>query len=348
MKKERITLKEWIQILPPLTLAFITRRKRVKVKKIEWSDKSWTHNLFRLWELIFWRKVGKSNNLGDTIRPHLSFWFDPTTGQSHINFHCAEAVIAHVEGQVREFVKAPVSYIKDVVKKDYTLVFFLPERILRFGAVAHSASNGAHNSTFTISSSGTNRILFGASIQGVNTPTYNTVSLTSLTNSSTGSPSFFTGARTWYLIAPDTGTNTYDTSAGSAPAAGSIYTGALQSAPGVSQVSSNADGTSVTGSLTTDVDNSWVWAGVNNKSTSSGSIQDAGTGSTQRAKSDGSSVQVSGSYDNGSAKTPVGAVSMTVTYSNINPNPAIIMAQHQVAPAAVVTFKGLALLGVGV
>lgn len=83
------------KILPTI-LATIKGKERHKVKLV-WSFESWTSNIFRLWELLFWREAG--------IRPYNSVTFKKNGEIDTIQFHCVEAAVCYAEIVVRKFLK---------------------------------------------------------------------------------------------------------------------------------------------------------------------------------------------------------------------------------------------------
>lgn len=103
-----MSFKEKIQFILPQLLTKITGRARAKVENIEFSSNSFTYNLFRLWEMIFWRKLGSSNDKGDTIRAEaasdMTKLEDGTIIVTH-HFFTKESLVVHIEGMVREFFK---------------------------------------------------------------------------------------------------------------------------------------------------------------------------------------------------------------------------------------------------
>ena len=173
-----------------------------------------------------------------------------------------------------------------------------------------SASGG---SSWSHTCNGSNRILFvtttSDSSGGVTGVTYNGVSMTLE----------FGGGyhKIWKLINPASGANTVSiTHSGSAQGVSSSYTGVSSTGNPEASASKNSGSsvTTITHSVTTITDNDWVVASCW-YDTSSAS-QTAGTGSTQRSVRSGSASYASvGLYDNGSAKTPAGSVSMTVNAS---------------------------------
>ena len=90
----------WYRFILPQILTYITGNVRYLPKNIEWSSALWTHNIFRVYELIFWRK-GNPNNGDNMIRCE---WAVSSNG-GLVKFYTFEAVIAHVEGLIRGLLK---------------------------------------------------------------------------------------------------------------------------------------------------------------------------------------------------------------------------------------------------
>lgn len=73
----------------PFVLATLTNHPRY-LPEIVWSDKSWTHNVFRVYELIFFRRVG--------IRKEATY-----SNDGYVKIYTFEALCAYMETQVRSF-----------------------------------------------------------------------------------------------------------------------------------------------------------------------------------------------------------------------------------------------------
>lgn len=184
-------------------------------------------------------------------------------------------------------------------------------------AIAYDSSAAAFDNsgsyTFNHTCSGTNRVLFvctdGSQVTAV---TYNGTAMTNSTNFVGNN-----GNKIWYLASPSTGTNLVSVTASSGSSAVSVsYTGAdITTIPDASNVQQSAGSvTSITSSITTITDNSWV-LGFVSYSTASVS-QTAGSGATQRAVNSGTPFHNSrGAYDSNGPKTPTGSYSMTVNAS---------------------------------
>lgn len=337
-------------------------RHEVKYRRdFLWSSKCWTHNVCRAWEVIFWRRLAPSNRIGDTIKPYSSFDFDVPKNYFKVRFHCAEAVVAHVEGMVRQALA--IEYWKELWKaKDYIGLLKHPVVVqigivgalitidsskhgilpLMVGAIAIDGTGGG-NVTFSLTTSGSNRILFvSKGDTGTAVVVYNSVSMTLIAQSNVGISGY--NNRSWSLVAPSTGSNTVDFQSGGAKGGGASYTGASQGA--LDNTGTGSSGTSpLTLSITTVADLCWVFMGATSVCSNSSSIA-ASTGSTLR----GNGVQpiddmCCGAFDNNAAKTPAGSVSMSATYSNTSGTQGIAGVQASfapVSPTAIKTWDGLA------
>src|SRR5205085_12355012 len=83
-------------------MAVVTGAPRY-VTDVEWSSKSWTHNVFRLYELSFGRRWG--------IRPELTSALGiDEKGRETVTyqFHSFEAIVAHIEARIRGLVPVTI------------------------------------------------------------------------------------------------------------------------------------------------------------------------------------------------------------------------------------------------
>lgn len=190
----------------PYLLYYLTGVHRYQ-PKITWSKTSWTHNIFRIFELIFWRKEG--------IR--LEMTHDPIKGVSQA--HTFEALCALVENQIREVFKFRLPKIKKVYIPLFAPVggYPVPSKSPYFFAIAFDNSEAptplgplaAYTWAHTIT--GSDMLLWvGGRADGttdrITGITYALVAMTEsdakhALNSSYGFQSL------WYLAGPTTGTN---------------------------------------------------------------------------------------------------------------------------------------------
>lgn len=267
------------RILPNLLALFTGKRYK---PTIEWSSNSWTHNIFRLYELIFWRRVG--------VRCEVSAYWEK--GKTTYQFHTFEAILAHIEGVIR-----------GLIPRTFPVKIHVPMLATPFGNIPVSPylfviaydnsgiqSTTSSNPTISLTVSGSDRCIILAPDNGsggtsvITGTSYNSVAGTFLTGVAFGGGSAET--RQYYLVAPATGTN-------NAAATGtnsdirliaSSYTGVNQSSPiDASTTQENASTANFTPTITTLQDNCYiVVSGQNNGGTATASVgtmrQAAGTG----------------------------------------------------------------------
>ena len=232
----------------PTIIARITGKKRY-LPVIEWSSKSWTHNVFRLYELICWREYGIRAEASAGLKSII------VNGKKKnviiYEYYTFEATMAGFEGRVRTF----LSKIKN-----FDLSFELPFRLYLyklqttnrvdtglFGspyvfAIAYDnksatpASTSASASlTISFTTSGSDRLIASSAV--ANGPSYTTTGITynstALTKINERRDSAGPIQGLWYLAAPATGTNNLViTNSGSVTAGACIsFTGADQTAP---------------------------------------------------------------------------------------------------------------------
>lgn len=236
----------------PIILEKITGHKRYKVDNFQWSKTYITYDLFRIWEKIFWRRVGKSNNIGDTIRieSQTEFWYDENN-KKHIKrtFYTKEAVVVFAEGLVHEFVKNFVKDIKKIIGNwKWQFDRFIPQLGNIFGtfqpqfvfdgfytvsekglvpkgysfAIAYDTGtdgNGTKNTSpdqFNHTCSGSNRllcILAYTTTTAVSGVTYNSVSMSDLGTSNSPGLGHRQAVDMQILVNPASGTNQVSISA---------------------------------------------------------------------------------------------------------------------------------------
>lgn len=320
----------------PMIMVFITRETRDKVE-IQWSKKSVVHNIFRMYEFIFWRKTGIRREsltyLEGRKEVHVAFTF--------------EAKCSLIESYLRNLLnKIPKLKLEKI---------YLPILIPNLGSFAvvkpyvlaialDSANNGVATSTspltFSHTSTGTNLILtvagavFSATTSNLTVaPTYNSVSMTAVIGTSDWGAGGGCALRPWYQTNPSTGSNTISMPfTGTAPtgnAAAVSYSGARQS----SQPDSTASNFSLSISLTTHANNSWAigWCG---------DVDAITANLTSRYTALLSTNTVSYEDSNGPV-TPAGA--FTISYTGTSLTPALIA--YSFAPFS--PTSNLSILGAG-
>lgn len=183
-------------------------------------------------------------------------------------------------------------------------------------AIAFDASAGSNTGvpatslTYAHTCTGTDRILFIGAMVALSTDsitgvTYNGVSATLITSRASPPTSGYY-AKLYYLVAPSTGANNVvisSSSSGYVFGKSVSYTGASQTGQPDASTTGTTTSTSYTTSLTSIADNCWAV------------LYDAGD--RQPVASTGSTSRTTGSndgiFDNNSAKTPAGSISMSLT-----------------------------------
>ena len=267
--------------LLPKLLSYITGHRYVP--EIQWASKSWTHNVFRLYEKVFGRKYG--------IRCEVSAYWEK--GRVTYEFHTIEAALAHFEARIRGLVPK-FSFEKVYIPQlAFSNGMKTPSPYLFAIAYDTSGIQSTASSTPTISLTlaGSDRLLILAPDNGsggtsiITGTTWNTTEIgTFLTGVAFGGGNAET--RQYYVNNPTSGTH-------NAAAAGlnsdirliaSSYTGVNQSSPiDASTTQSNASTSSFVPAITTTQDNCYiVVSGQNNGGTATASVgtmrQAAGTG----------------------------------------------------------------------
>lgn len=303
----------------PGVMSIATQHPRY-LPEIEWSDKSITHNVFRVYEMLFWRRYGIRAEM--TAIPGRQF------------FHSFESACAYAESRIRGLVPAPVKiWIPQLATP---MGGFIPQSPFLFAIAFDAAANGGTaGSSWSHTCTGSNRVIFAAntSLQSVGTPsaTYAAVSLTQVNQATTGPANY--RQNLFYLAAPTTGANTLALGGSNRIGASSSYSGASQTGiPDNSNTGSNST-TSLTIATTTIADNCWVVMGMTTESSSNDS-QTAGASTTQRSTTGTLDSSVGGIYDNNAAKTPAGSVSLIVTHGGTTPGMAGVTASFAPPGAA--------------
>lgn len=329
----------------PQLLATITRTSRDKVlpgRDFEWSTQSWTHNAFRMFEMVCGRRSG--------IRRECVAWFDRATGRSYQVSFTWENRVAVLEGAVRallaswkfEFVIVPIP--------QYAYAGFgispLP-RIFSFAIARDAHAAGTHQ--FTTSTSwnhtctGSNLTLFVLPnwYQGngqSNSCSYNSSAITSVAVSDSIS-SLSDYVLIYYKQGPATGTNSTNISISgttrwndgfSVSYSGTSQTADLTAKTTSSKTSSTTNSFSITPSTSTG----WIVAigACSNANTLS-----AGTGLTGLDSLSGARYR---SMDSNGAVTGGSAYSMSVTVDTTGGDQQIAAAAWFDVPAVAGSYRG--------
>lgn len=311
------------KILPQL-LAEITRKPRYKVVPgvdFTWAPNLWTHNIFRVLELIFWAG-GASEVYGDRIYPSITT--EVNDGIECAQAYTFEASVAVVEVMVRQALK---TLRLPKIRKVYLpqLAFAGMPSMRSYQSVpyvfaiafdnftSYDGPGNENTSTFSHTNTGSNlfMVVHTRAVSGTETvtgTTYNAVSMTKSANLNVGvasndNISFF------YKAGPSSGANNVVVSSSNSNLENhraASYTGASQGAidntgstnPG------NSGATSLSLSITSVADNCWITAGLRNEA---GDF----TASVGTLRGAGNAIAI---CDNG-PKTPAGSVTVTATHS---------------------------------
>lgn len=307
-----------IKHILPFLLTQISRKPRYLVRpnvNFEWNSKCWTHNIFRFYEMVFGRRYG--------IRPEMTTnWSENEVTHA---CHSFESFLALTESKIREALR--LKSIKGLIPvRVHIPVLKTPEGFPVFQspyvfAIAFDAAKATGNDavssgslTFDQTCTGSDLLLWVLSGQRnadqVTAVSYNSVSATQ-TGGSINPPTRTTwGSQLWYLIDPDTGTNTVSIgSISTADLRGSSasYSGCQQS--GVPDQSTTATGTTspISATLTLGTD-SWAILAP----TSDAVTPAASTNSTLRT----TNVGITSIFDSNGANT--GSFNMQATVSSGN------------------------------
>lgn len=318
------------KILPTL-LAIITKHPRHKVENIKF-DNLVTYNLFRLWEIIFWRRSGSSGNPNDTIRAEaVSYWGIDEYGvihQKHI-FFTWESMIVHFEGLVRNYFsrvykslktfKLPEIYINLQPQFAFEGFQIIPKqgdkpRGFLFAIAADATSDSTNKGSTTPATTshtvtGSNPFLWIHVHTAVVPPTVTACSYAGAGSTQNSHGNLIDGTRltdAWYNVAPSTGANNISVTLSAAPVAwnfgGSSYSGVDQTTP-IDVQTFAVVALTMTLSMTTTVDNDWLIG-----SGAADTAFDAGSGTTKRGTVTG--LDACGFIDSNGAKTPTGTYSI--------------------------------------
>lgn len=191
--------------------------------KIQWSNKSWTHNVFRFFELIFGRKVG--------VRAEISSWIE--NGRVYYFAHTFEGSCALLETQIREFFakkslkihKVYIPQLAPVGLNKFNLPFIFA---IAFDAksdagtpVANGGSSWTASWSHTCTGSNLSLVvgtLYSTTSAAVNVATYNSVTMTNGINRVD-----VYRISLDYLGSPSTGSHTVTISGNAS--VGNLYTG---------------------------------------------------------------------------------------------------------------------------
>ncbi len=245
------------------------RQQVIQSVDFEWSDKSWTHNIFRLYELIFWRRYGIKHEMSK----------DVVTGVEYA--HTWEATLALIEVMVRKaltFKLRPFRVYIPVLQTPQGIAIPASPFLFAIAFDTSAAVSNTANISIAYTVTGSNVILICsgcdnavASVFPTNC-TYNSVNLTSAIMTLNQAQSTVGGnfkSAFYYLLAPATGSNTFALTWVSTPNNGFVflasYSGVKQSGfPDSSATGDTASDTSWVATTTVVASNCWLIHGANN------------------------------------------------------------------------------------
>jgi hypothetical protein len=320
--------------LPHLLAQFTGDRYKPEVN---WSHKSWIHNAFRLYELLFWRRSGIRLE-ARTVRD-----FD---GKVFRYFYTTEARLAHIETLTRncfaQLLKVRVFVPRLVTAEGQ--IFFASPYVFAIALDTSTTSGASSASPITLSHTctGSNLLLNTHTAFAVGFATgvtYNSVAATRIADKVHSTVPDYS-LSSFYNAGPATGANNIVATAASGAGylEAASYSGCAQTGiPDASTTNQNTASASMTTSVTVIAANSWafLWQG-----SSSGGIA-AGTGTTSRQ-----SPQSGLMFGDSNGALSAGSNSMTITCSS-GSSYAIMASFAPFVAGAGVTARRLAVLGVG-
>jgi hypothetical protein len=221
------------RILPKI-MAEITRHPRYQ-PEIKWSENFWTHNIFRLWEVVFWRRYGPRREITATR------YADGTSEQFA---HSWEGTFALIEVRLRYFLSwrpSPVRLQIVILRTPEGLQIPIPYlfAIARPDSPGDSTPKSTDPYSYSHTVSGTDTYMLCWNTTNTSATTTSGITYASVALSSRQSDvGVQTGSsRAIYMFslhAPTTGTNTLEVDLSGAPGAWSkavsvSYTGVDQS-----------------------------------------------------------------------------------------------------------------------
>lgn len=289
----------------------LKRQKVVLGVDFNWSSTSWIHNVFRLYELIFWRREG--------IRPAISA-YQNSDGTTTYAFHSFEAALNLLESKIRGLLQ------KFELQKVYLPVFVAPGAPVfsspyLFAIAVQNTANGSPVAGTTrnlsmIVGSGSNLFLATAfETQAGTDPVTGVVFNTSetMTQGKKLQESFLSTfwLYIYYEVNPTVTTANITISQGTSsggPVAAVSYTGASQGALDSATSGSTPSGTTFAQAFTTVANNAWTLNLI--RCDAGGATPTASTGSTLRSTTPDGGTRL---FDSNAAVTPAGSYTMNYT-----------------------------------
>lgn len=310
-------MSRWSRILPNL-LVLLTQAPRYK-PEVNWSDKSWVHNFFRFYELIFWRKRGIRAEASTTVR------LENGRKIIQVELYSFESVFAHLEMLIRNLFK--VRWLNVRIE---SLQFAIPVNtaqvlipVVSLAIALDIADTGASTVTSPLTwshtSTGSNLLIaicpaaYSSLTTAFGAVSYAGAAATSAREDSETTAALKTRSGIFLKGGAASGANTVSVAfTGSSPncaAAAISYSGAqsTSTADAVNGTTATTTGAKAF-NVTTVADNCWVIGCVSHAAAATPAI----TSPTQTIRSNiaNTASAVAGSQDSNAAKTPAGAVSV--------------------------------------
>lgn len=303
----------------PYILATITQHNRQKViagVDFAWSSDSWTHNAFRMFEVLFWRKEG--------IRREASAraW-KGTDGINHEAqaFHTLEALLKFVESKIRnsfKFADVRVSIPMLITSTGFP-VFASPYLLaIAFISSAKNTATATSVAITSFSAATTNGLLFAdVNMNGVAPITWTSVTCTdgTLTNidSVVNASHADNNTADYYFLGTTTASQTVTGNSGVGSRSLGIEAGSYSGVKQSGQPDSHNTNTASTGSTfalttTTVANNCWLVGTTFNGNTTGGAISAGANTTVRQNDANGGSL-----IDSNAAQTPAGSKSLNVT-----------------------------------
>lgn len=305
-------------------MAKITGKPRY-LPEIQWSKKSWVHNVFRLYELVFFRRFG--------IRCESSVAPNPD-GTTTYRFHTFEAFCAFVETQIRNLAKfrLPLKIWVPELSTVGGMKIGMPFSLAI--ALDTSTAEASGNSTFVSWShtcTGSNLILIIDSYVALgqfSSATYNSVSLTSV--ATIGNTNTMTTSR---LVNPATGANTAQINispSGRGSGVSRSYSGAHQTVPVDSSNTGIASNAIITVNTTVVGSNCWLLGASWDQGGSGGTTDTSGATDRQHGAS-GFTTNTAFCVSDSNGTVSTGSQGITFT-SNTGSTPKAVAIVWSLAP----------------
>lgn len=323
----------------PQLLANITGVPRY-LPVIEWSKTSWTHNLFRVYELIFWRRFG--------IRAEISSMFIEKEAGQWVEVHQAhsfEGACALFETSVRKFLSSLFHFRIALPSKFWLPRFSLPDGLpnpglpfmfaIAFDASSQGGDNGGSsfltNTSYSHTCTGSDRVLVLGLVcndyTGYTSWTYaGAAGTVTQQNTSSGNPYVVHK----YIVAPSTGSNNVTITANPSTLRAQSYT---VSYTGCNSTQPDSSGKANSGTLSCTVVASNCW-----QNAICGSNGTAALTSNKTTRQNGQAYNNGSSYWSGNMSDtngPVATGSQSIVFSSTDSMLGCIMA---LAPVSITAY----------